>query len=208
MISTLTLKQKSKIYTIGHSTRPIDEFISMLKGFHVHKLIDVRTIPKSGFNPQYNQEILAQSLVRENIEYEHMSGLGGLRHAQKDSINKGWRNASFRGYADYMQTESFENSLQKLIKKAQKKTVAIMCAEALPWRCHRSLIADSLLLHGFEVKDIMGVQKENVHLMNPMARIEEGRIYYPELCEDMEDLKYSSRAEYEGYGRINQSIPT
>ena len=135
----------------------------MLKDFHVHQLIDVRTIPKSGFNPQYNQEALTKSLAKEKIVYEHVPGLGGLRHDQKDSINKGWRNASFRGYADYMQTESFENSFQALIKEAQKKTVAIMCAEAVPWRCHRSLIADALLLHGLDVRDIMGAQKENVH---------------------------------------------
>jgi uncharacterized protein (DUF488 family) len=173
--------RKAVIYTIGHSTHPIDEFISMLKNFHVHQLIDVRTIPKSGFNPQYNQEALAKSLAKEKIVYEHVPGLGGLRHAQKDSINKGWRNASFRGYADYMQTESFENSLQELIKEAQKKTVAIMCAEAVPWRCHRSLIADALLLHGLDVRDIMGAQKESVHKRNPMARVKKKKIYYPEL---------------------------
>lgn len=168
------------IYTIGHSTRPIDEFISMLKYFHVLKLIDVRTIAKSGYNPQYNQEALAQSLANEKIDYGHMAGLGGLRHAKKDSINLGWRNASFRGYADYMQTESFDNALQELIKEARKKVVAIMCAEAVPWRCHRSLISDALLYHGLDVRDIMGVQKESVHKMNPMAKIENGRIYYPE----------------------------
>ncbi len=173
------INRKAVIYTIGHSTHPIDEFISMLKDFHVHKLIDVRSIPKSGFNPQYNQEALAKSLAKEKINYEHMSDLGGLRHAKKDSVNLGWRNASFRGYADYMQTESFENSLQELIKMAQRKTVAIMCAEAVPWRCHRSLIADALLLHGLDVRDIMGVQKESVHKMNPMAKTESGRIYYP-----------------------------
>jgi len=172
----------------------------MLKDFHVHQLIDVRTIPKSGFNPQYNKEALAKSLTKEKIVYEHVPGLGGLRHAQKVSINKGWRNASFRGYADYMQTESFENSLQELIKEAQKKTVAIMCAEAVPWRCHRSLISDALLLHGLDVRDIMGAHKENVHKMNPMVRIEMGKIYYPQLRDVMEDLKYNSRAEYEGYG--------
>ena len=153
----------------------------MLKNFHVHQLIDVRTIPKSGFNPQYNQEALAKILAKEKIVYEHVPGLGGLRHAQKDSINKGWRNASFRGYADYMQTESFENSLQALIKEAKKKTVAIMCAEAVPWRCHRSLIADALLLHGLDVRDIMGVKKESVHKRNPMARVKKKKIYYPEL---------------------------
>jgi len=203
MISTLTHRRKSKIYTIGHSTRLINEFIGMLKNFHVLKLIDVRTIPKSRFNPQYDQESLAKSLANEKIDYKHMPGLGGLRHAQKNSINEGWRNASFRGYADYMQTESFENSLQELINEAQKRTVAIMCAEAVPWRCHRSLIADALLLHGLEVKNIMGTKKESMHIMNPMARIEMGRIYYPELCDEMEDLKYNSRAEYEGYGTIS-----
>jgi len=173
--------RKAVIYTIGHSTHPIDEFISMLKSFQIRKLIDVRTIPKSGFNPQYNQETLTKSLAKEKVEYIHMAGLGGLRHAQKDSINKGWRNASFRGYADYMQTESFENSLQELIKQARKMTAAIMCAEAVPWRCHRSLISDALLLRGLDVRDIMGVQKESVHKMNPMAKTEKGKIYYPEL---------------------------
>jgi len=172
---------KTIIYTIGHSTRPIDEFISMLKDFHVRKLIDVRTIPKSRYNPQYNQTDLAKSLTKEKIDYEHMLGLGGLRHAQKDSINKGWRNASFRGFADYMQIEEFENSLQELVKEARKKAMVIMCAEAVPWRCHRSLIADALLLHGLDVRDIMGVQKESMHKMNPMARIKKGKIYYPEL---------------------------
>ncbi len=171
---------KSVIYTIGHSTHPIGEFIGMLESFHVHKLIDVRTIPKSGFNPQYNQEALSKSLANEKIDYKHMTGLGGLRHAKKDSINCGWRNASFRGYADYMQTEEFENSLQELIKEAHKKTVAIMCAEAVPWRCHRSLISDALLLYGFDVRDIMGTQKESVHRMNPMAKTDKGKIYYPE----------------------------
>jgi len=181
MTSILGLKRKSKIYTIGHSTHPIDEFINMLKSFHVRKLIDVRTIPKSGFNPQYDQEALVQSLANEKIVYEHMPGLGGLRHAKKDSINLGWRNASFRGYADYMQTEEFENSLQELIKEARKKMVAIMCAEAVPWRCHRSLISDALIVHGLEVKDIMGIYKESMHKINPMAMVSKDKIYYPKI---------------------------
>jgi uncharacterized protein (DUF488 family) len=174
------------IYTIGHSTRPIDEFISILKSFHISKLIDVRTIPKSRFNPQYNQEDLSQSLAQEKIEYEHMASLGGLRHPKKDSINTGWRNASFRGYADYMQTKVFEDSLQVLIKESRKKTVAIMCAEAVPWRCHRSLIADALLSQGIEVEDIMGLQKENKHRINPMAQKAKGRIYYPAPQEEID----------------------
>ena len=171
---------KAVIYTIGHSTRPIDEFMGMLRDFNIRKLIDVRTIPKSRFNPQYNQEDLAKSLTKEKIDYQHMAGLGGLRHAKKDSINLGWRNASFRGYADYMQTEEFESSLQELIKEAHKKTVAIMCAEAVPWRCHRSLISDALLLYGLDVRDIMGAQKESIHIMNPMAKMDRGKVYYPE----------------------------
>ncbi len=189
--------RKVVIYTIGHSTHPIDEFLGMLKDFKVHRVIDVRTIPKSRFNPQFNQEDLAQSLANEKIDYEHMPGLGGLRHAKKDSINLGWRNASFRGYADYMQTETFENSLQELIKMAQRKTLAIMCAEAVPWRCHRSLIADALILHGMDVRDIMGPQKESVHKMSPMAQIEKGKIYYP--LEGKEALNDISRAENEGF---------
>ena len=180
MTSTSELKRKYKIYTIGHSTRSIDEFMCMLRDFHIRKLIDVRTIPKSRFNPQYNQEDLAKSLTREKIDYQHMAGLGGLRHAKKDSINRGWRNASFRGYADYMQTEEFESSLQELINEAHKKTVAIMCAEAVPWRCHRSLISDALLLHGLDVRDIMGAKKESIHKMNPMAKMDRGKVCYPE----------------------------
>ena len=181
MTNTLEPKRKFEIFTIGHSTRPIDEFIGMLKYFHVRKLIDVRTIPKSRFNPQYNQEDLLKSLANEKIDYRHMTGLGGLRHAKKDSINPGWRNASFRGYADYMQTEEFENSIQELIKEAHKKTVAIMCAEAVPWRCHRSLIADALIVHGLEVKDIMGADKESLHKINPMAKISNNKLYYPKV---------------------------
>jgi uncharacterized protein (DUF488 family) len=174
-------KKKYKVYTIGHSTHPIDEFLSILKNFHVRLLIDVRTIPKSRFNPQYNQEALAKSLSHEKIAYRHMAGLGGLRHPKKDSINLAWRNASFRGYADYMQTEEFEHNLEGLIKEARKATTAIMCAEAVPWRCHRSLIADALLLRGLDVRDIMGAQKESLHKRNPMAKTKAGKIYYPDV---------------------------
>jgi uncharacterized protein (DUF488 family) len=171
-------KRKYKIYTIGHSTRPIDEFIGMLNNFGIRKLIDVRTIPKSRFNPQFNQDVLSKSLDDEHIEYAHKKNLGGLRHPKKDSINQGWRNASFRGYADYMQTEEFEIALQELIKEAHKKTIVIMCAEAVPWRCHRSLISDALLDRGLDVRDIMGTQKETPHKMNPMAKKENGKIFY------------------------------
>ena len=167
------------IYTIGHSTHPIDRFIEMLKNFQIDKLIDVRTIPRSRFNPQFNKESLSKVLQEQSIGYEHFPGLGGLRHSKVDSLNKGWRNKSFRGYADYMQTEEFEKNIQKLMTQVEKCLIAVMCAESVPWRCHRSLIADALLNHGFKVKDIMAPGKATLHQMNPMAKILEGKIYYP-----------------------------
>jgi uncharacterized protein (DUF488 family) len=134
------------IYTIGHSTHPIDEFIRILKAFEIEKIIDVRTIPKSRHNPQFNQEELCNELHNQRIEYVHLEGLGGLRHTTKVSINTAWKNASFRGYADYMQTPDFACALGELIDLAKDKRIAIMCAEAVPWRCHRSLIGDALLV--------------------------------------------------------------
>jgi uncharacterized protein (DUF488 family) len=138
------------IFTIGHSTRPIDVFIRLLTAHGVQRVIDVRTIPRSQHNPQFNREQLSPALHRARIHYRHMSGLGGLRHARPDSENTGWRNASFRGYADYMQTPEFEDSLARCIDLAKKERVVLMCAEAVPWRCHRSLIADALLARGIE----------------------------------------------------------
>jgi uncharacterized protein (DUF488 family) len=167
------------LYTIGHSTHPIDEFIAMLKSFAIEKLIDVRTIPKSRFNPQFNAEALKKALEGEHIGYEHMAGLGGLRHALKDSVNQGWRNASFRGYADYMQTSAFEENLQGLIKEAAKIKVAVMCAEAVPWRCHRSMIADALVARGWSVRHIMKAGQDSGHKLNPMARRKNKKLYYP-----------------------------
>src|SRR5262245_39235787 len=136
------------IYTIGHSTHAIGEFVAWLKAFHIRELIDVRTIPRSRFNPQYNTDALKATLAAEGIDYRHVPALGGLRHPKKDSINAGWRNASFRGYADYMQTAAFERALGSLMEAGRAHRIAIMCAEAVPWRCHRSLIADALLVKG------------------------------------------------------------
>src|SRR5579864_3456510 len=133
-----------QIFTIGHSTRPIEAFLSLLKAHGIESLIDIRTIPKSRYCPQFNQESLRQVLKNHRIGYRHMKGLGGLRHAHKGSINTGWINASFRGFADYMISASFEKALEKLEEIAQKKRCVIMCAEAVPWRCHRSLVADAL----------------------------------------------------------------
>ena len=132
------------VLTIGHSTRTLDEFIGLLQAHAVTRVVDVRTVPRSRHNPQFNQDSLPDSLKKAGLGYVHLPGLGGLRHAKRDSINVGWRNASFRGYADYMQTPEFEQGLEELIHLAKQEQIAIMCAEAVPWRCHRSLIADAL----------------------------------------------------------------
>jgi len=167
------------IYTIGHSTRSIDEFLILLASNGVVQLVDVRSIPRSKFNPQYNQNFLSDALAGEGIQYLHMPGLGGMRKPQTDSANQAWRNSAFRGYADYMQTPAFTENLQKLMSIAAGPKTAIMCAEAVPWRCHRSLIADALISRGWKVIDIMDARHSPEHLLHPMARVDEGRIYYP-----------------------------
>lgn len=167
------------LFTIGHSTHPIDEFIGMLRAFSIKTLVDIRTVPRSRHNPQFEQKALAVSLKGENIRYVYMKNLGGLRHAKKDSPNTGWRNSSFRGYADYMQTEDFRQALEELICLAKKSRTAIMCAEAVPWRCHRSLVADALTVRSFKVEDIMSAGKSSPHRMTKFAQVEGERILYP-----------------------------
>jgi uncharacterized protein (DUF488 family) len=169
------------ILTIGHSTHPAEEFLAILKAHAVEQLVDVRTIPKSRHNPQFNRESLECLLPSQGIAYVHMPGLGGLRHARKDSINTAWKNASFRGYADYMQTPQFEQSLHELIEIAAQRRTAIMCAEAVPWRCHRSLIGDALTARGIEVEDIMTESSRKPHKYTPFARIEGTAVTYPGL---------------------------
>ena len=167
------------ILTVGHSTRKRADFMGLLRAHGVRQLIDVRTIPRSRHNPQFNRAVLSRALQRAGIGYRHMAGLGGLRHAQRDSINTGWRNKSFRGYADYMQTSKFQIALQKLIVVATRKRIALMCAEAVPWRCHRSLIADALLIRGFPVEEIQSTTRTRPHLLTPWAHVERTRITYP-----------------------------
>ena len=171
--------EESVLFTIGHGTRSIEDFIELLKIYEVQRVVDVRTIPRSRHNPQFNKEILPKSLKRAHICYIHIKGLGGLRHAKKDSVNTAWRNASFRGFADYMQTEEFKKSLEILIKIAKQKKVAIMCAESVPWRCHRSLISDALLVHGVQVKHIMSRKTCNDHNLTPWAKIKNFQVTYP-----------------------------
>ena len=170
---------KPLIWTVGHSTRPVDALIEMLKAHGVKRLMDIRTVPKSRYNPQYNREALERSLRDADIVYEHMKALGGLRHPREDSPNRGWRNKSFRGYADYMQTPEFESALVALAGTAAHEAVAIMCAEAVPWRCHRSLISDALTARGYRVEHIMSATKSYPHTMTSFARVEGTSVTYP-----------------------------
>lgn len=167
------------VLTIGHSTRSLEEFIHLLEVHGVEHLVDVRTIPRSRHNPQFNAEELASALKRSGIGYGHKPGLGGLRHPRKDSVNTGWRNASFRGYADYMQTEEFRKNLEELIDLSKRQQIAVMCAEAVPWRCHRSLIGDALVVRGIRVENIMGPRRAEPHTLTPWAQVRGSRITYP-----------------------------
>jgi Protein of unknown function, DUF488 len=168
------------ILTIGHSTRPIDEFIKLLRQHGIEQLVDIRTIPRSRHNPQFNSAALAKSLEDKGVGYVHLKELGGLRHPRRDSINTGWRNAGFRGYADYMQTAEFEEALRRLLQLCEGKRCAAMCAEAVPWRCHRSLLADALVARGIPVEHILSGSRRDVHSLTPFAQIENGRVIYPE----------------------------
>jgi uncharacterized protein (DUF488 family) len=178
-------KPAPNILTIGHSTRTLDEFIRLLQAHAVSRVVDVRTVPRSRHNPQFNKTSLPGSLKKAGLEYVHLPELGGLRHARRDSINVGWRNASFRGYADYMQTPEFEQGLKELIQLANQDRIALMCAEAVPWRCHRSLIADALLVRGVRTEDIMSTTRRQVHALTPFAKVRRTRITYP--VEDFEN---------------------
>ncbi len=177
------------IFTIGHSTRTLEEFAALLQAQGVGLVVDVRTIPRSRHNPHYNGDTMSDALKPYGIGYQHLPGLGGLRHAKKDSVNTGWENASFRGFADYMQTPEFEQGLSALISLARERTAAVMCAEAVPWRCHRSLIGDALLVRGIEVKDIIGKGSVRQHTLTPWANVEGERITYPEAGEQQKREK-------------------
>ena len=169
------------ILTIGHSVHPIQEFIAMLEAHGIRQLVDIRTIPKSRRNPQFSQDALAAALEQRNIRYLHLPELGGLRHPRKDSHNTAWKNASFRGYADYMQTPEFDQAVRKLIQLASDSCTVVMCAEAVPWRCHRSLVADALAARGVPVEHIMSRTSRKAHTCTPFARIEGDKVTYPGL---------------------------
>ncbi|HEV3416109.1 MAG TPA: DUF488 domain-containing protein [Pirellulales bacterium] len=167
------------IYTVGHSTRSFDELVEILRAHGVERLVDVRTIPRSRHNPQFNRETLSKALHNRRLSYRHMKALGGLRRARPDSINTGWRNASFRGFAGYMQTLLFAAAVESLLRLAEQKPTAIMCAEAVPWHCHRSLIADALTARGCEVRDIISATIAKPHSLTPMARVRCQQVTYP-----------------------------
>jgi uncharacterized protein (DUF488 family) len=167
------------VYTIGHSNRPIEDFVDLLREHAVELLVDIRTVPKSRYNPQFGQDQLPESLGAAGIEYRYMKELGGLRKPSADSPNGGWRNTSFRGYADWMQTEAFRSAIETLIDLAAERRTAIMCAEAVPWRCHRSLVGDALLVRGLEVLDIMATHVARPEKLTPFAVVDGTLITYP-----------------------------
>jgi uncharacterized protein (DUF488 family) len=167
------------VCTIGHSNRTIEEFIALLRQNGIDCLLDIRTVPKSRHNPQFGQDQLAPSLAAAGIEYRYLRGLGGLRRPRKDSQNAGWRNTSFRGYADYMQTEEFAANVDAVIELTASRTCVLMCAEAVPWRCHRSLVADALLVRGVPVDDIIDARQRRPHKLTPFAHVDGLAITYP-----------------------------
>ena len=174
-----TTSKPKAIYTIGHSTRSFEELVSILRSFDIQAVADVRLIPKSRRFPHFNDEFLTTELPKRGIAYLSFRSLGGRRRARKDSPNLGWRNESFRGYADFMQTPAFEQALEELMSAAKERATTTMCAEAVPWRCHRSLISDALLVRGWRVMDVMGEGKAVPHKLTEFARVEGATIVYP-----------------------------
>jgi uncharacterized protein (DUF488 family) len=169
-----------RLYTIGHSTRTLDELVAALRSFGIRTLVDIRTIPRSRHTPQFNREALAPRLPRRGIRYVHMPALGGLRKPRRGSTNAAWRNTGFRGFADYMQTPEFDAALDGLRALAEEAgPLAFMCAEALPWRCHRSLVADALTARGDAVYHIMGPDRASLHALTPWAHVDGRHVTYP-----------------------------
>jgi uncharacterized protein (DUF488 family) len=167
------------IYTIGHSTRTLEEFVELLKSCGISLLVDVRTVPRSRHNPQFNKETLPASLKPHGIRYIHMPEIGGLRHPKRDSINLAWENSGFRGYADYMQTQEFTDNLLKIVALARENCLALMCAEALPWKCHRNLLSDALVVRHIKVEHIISKDSTINHQLTEFAHVEGTKITYP-----------------------------
>ena len=174
----LSSENKKIIYTIGHSTRSLEEFIRLLSSFNIQLVVDIRSFPGSKKFPQYNKESLSESLVQYGISYQHFPGLGGRRKALKDSKNVAWRNEAFRGYADYMESDNFKKEIIRLEEIALQKVIAYMCSEAVWWRCHRSLVSDYLKYRGWLVLHIMGENKAQEHPYTSAAKIVNGKLDY------------------------------
>ena len=172
-------KPRARIFTVGHSNRKLSEFLAILDAYKLKMLLDVRTVPKSRHNPQFGEGRLRASLERHGIRYRHVAGLGGFRRAKADSKNMAWRNLSFRGYADYMQTDAFKKELKRLMNRAKRQRFVLMCSEAVPWRCHRSLIADALVAHGLAVEEIFSATSHRPHKLTPFARVRRKNVTYP-----------------------------
>ncbi len=196
------------VYTIGHSTRPVGELIEALRSADVKVLADIRTVPRSRHNPQFNGDALRSTLAEQGIRYEHLAKLGGLRRARRDSQNTAWRNASFRGYADYMQTADFEAGLEQLRRVTAEGTVAMMCAEAVPWRCHRSLVADVLTVRGSKVHHIIGSAPPNAHRLTAFAKADGVHVTYPS-DDNAAGIRLATRAPFhlEATVRVLQRRP-
>lgn len=167
------------VCTIGHSNRPLETFLDLLRSNEIAHVLDVRTVPRSRHNPQFNQDALPASLEAAGIAYTHVAGLGGLRRTRADSSNTGWHNLSFRGYADYMQSPEFAANVESVVALARADRCVLMCAEAVPWRCHRSLIGDALLVRGIQVEDIIGPKGRKPHVLTAFARVDGTVITYP-----------------------------
>jgi uncharacterized protein (DUF488 family) len=167
------------IFTVGHSTRSLEAFVDLLKAYRIERVADIRSIPRSRHNPQFNADTLGPALKAAGVDYAPLKTLGGLRRARKDSPNRGWRNDSFRGFADYMQTEPFTEGLENLVEMGRERRTAIMCAEAVPWRCHRSLVADALIVRGVPAVEILTETSWRAHELTSFARVDGRRITYP-----------------------------
>jgi uncharacterized protein (DUF488 family) len=169
------------IYTIGHSTRSLEDFLALLRAHRISQLADVRTVPKSRRHPHFGGGALARSLPEANVAYRHLAALGGLRKPRKDSRNTAWRHESFRGYADHMETPAFQLALDDLMAWSGAAPTVVMCAEALWWQCHRQLIADALVARAVEVRHIMSAGPAPLHALTAFARTDDGRVTYPGL---------------------------
>ncbi|HEY2904376.1 MAG TPA: DUF488 domain-containing protein [Vicinamibacterales bacterium] len=181
MTPPTTNHQPPAVFTIGHSTRTLDEFIGLLRAHNIVQLADIRTVPRSRRHPHFSIDALSRSLPAAGIAYRHMPGLGGLRKPRRDSTNAGWRHSGFRGYADYMETSEFEAALGELMTWALRPGTVILCAESVWWRCHRQLVADALVARGVTVRHIMSARAAPEHSLTDFARVVDGRVIYPGL---------------------------